>query len=227
MVIAHALLGRPGAQPLGGVISAFSTDHSNLDSRAESVSWSIPTSRDHSASVWVRFWYVISVLFRLLFACSTGVAQKQFSGEYGALLSRRSMLWERLGFGPMSARNCSKSSHRGSHVIPRPPYLAKDSLSGFSHLLRSSVQVLCSGVFVRPCVVMRMVAFSLVAHRHVFELHMTRFPFITCHRRPQRHSHSHFPCCGDGPLTVRLPKVRPVMSFMGDQYQTNPLTART
>jgi len=46
------------------------------------------------------------VFFGLLFAaCSFGVAQRQFSGEYPVLLFMRSMLYCGEGLRPMSVRN--------------------------------------------------------------------------------------------------------------------------
>lgn len=71
----------------------------------------------------IRSPLMTKILFqRVLLFCSARVAQRQLSGLYGPLLSRRSIVCLGLGRGPMSIMKFSNDeSHRAQTLMPRPP----------------------------------------------------------------------------------------------------------
>lgn len=90
-------------------------------------------------SIWVRL--------RWLAFCSVGVAQRQFSGEYGPLTFMRSMLCLGVGLRPISLRKFGyEVLHRSQISIPRPPYSEYLVLLGLQHLCTIPPQVLYSGI---------------------------------------------------------------------------------
>lgn len=218
------LLGRPGPHPRAGVVSARSIGQPslfNLRSRASGVS---PNSLAHALKCCVRPSYEIKRIAgkfsrgRLLIACSKAVAQTQFSGEYGPLLSTLSTECRDDGRGPISDKKIENSSHLWSTMIPRPPYAAYAALFGLLHRFRIPLQILYSAVFVPPCLVEDARIFSRCAH-----VQSLRRP-ILFHRlfgligtmRPQTQAHSHFNIgsLGRCSTAVRDPNTSPMLIYL-------------
>lgn len=74
-----------------------------LASRLKRVAGVIPCRRAIAETGMVSPNAVISRLLRLFNSCSPRGAQRQLLGEYGPLLSFRSIVWP-SGFGPISSR---------------------------------------------------------------------------------------------------------------------------
>ena len=167
----------------------FSTDQPHLETRADNVSSAIPVSRAHCAMVNVFPLNVQKVLFDLLLACSTRVAQKQFSGEYGPSKSFRSIECADVGLGPISAKNASNDRHRSATFIPRPPYRGYDFVFWFPHLVCMLVQILCSGLPLKLCRVFLSLADSRTVQWHPRDLETFKFPVLIKNSLPHRHLH--------------------------------------
>jgi hypothetical protein len=141
---------------------------------------------------------------RLFCACCFGVAHRQFSGEYGPLLSMRSSEHP-SGRSPMSDTNAAKSFfHRSQTEMPRPPYLSNANALGFSQRFFIPSHRMYSGwrspTEAQPCFVN-----LLTTSSRCRQPHERVFPDVRLFRGARMvfpHSHSH--------LHVRTPRgVRP------------------
>jgi len=210
---------------LTGLVRAFSVGQPKRFTLRSRVSSEIPTSRAHCDMFMVFPLKVSSWLLRLLLACSNRVAQRQFSGEYGPLLSgylSKECILD--GRGPISDRNLSKESHLGSTEIPRPPYSAYDRLEGLMHLFLIPLHVRCSVVPFNEWVVCRTLAASLREHRHFVVFLMRKFPVVhvTAFPHTQRQFQRDLDFKSSSrPITVSEPKTWPDRSnvFMPTLYQ--------
>lgn len=177
--------------------------------RSLMVSRLMPTIRAHCWSVRVSPFAVSLRLLRLLLACARAVAQMQFSGEYGPLLSMRSSI-RPSGFMPISSRNLSKVVHRSQQTIPRAPYEGYFSFFGLLQRCRIWLQTRCVFECVIPCT---KPGFGPQPH-DVLEPE-TRLAAKTSFLTPQSHTHAHL-ACRDGTglrwLTSHFPKRLPARS---------------
>lgn len=208
-------------------MSAFSSDHLSRLILRSIASALTPISLAHWAVVWVRPLSVIIRLVRLLFACSIGVAQRQFSGEYGPSLSGHlSSVCFGEGRNPMSAKNVSKESHLSATTIPRPPYRKNDWFLLLRHLLSIPPHIRCSGVLFNPCIVLLFAARARKAHLHLSDvlfLGFCKFPEADMMNAPHVHRHCHsdlVACSSDRPMMVRDPKTSPIF-IISSLYRTS------
>lgn len=209
------ILGRPGPNPRGGVLSAFSTDHLSKFSRRSSASGESPTLRAHWLVFMVKPSNVINLLFDLLLACSSRVAQRQLLNVYGPSLSgKRSIVCFGDGNDPISAKKASNECHLAETLIPLPPYRENERLFGFSHLLSIPLQILCSAVLAKPWEVLRSFTAFLSEHRQTVDRFERKFPVEQVTIEPHTHRHSHLEMARgpERPRTVREPNIWPVMS---------------
>lgn len=124
-----------------------------------------PNSLDHSVAVFDSPLCVIIKQFLRLRDCSARVAHRQFSGEYPASLSMRSIVCSFEGRLPMSLIKASKDFCQRVHtLIPLPPYCSKANRFGFLHLLSMPFHILYSLVFDFPCVALRFASNSFCKH---------------------------------------------------------------
>lgn len=171
-----------------GAVSATSTGHPAA-SLALMVCGFMPTSRAQSINTIVRPNASRRTVLRRLTDCSRTVAHRQFSGEYGPLLSLRSMECAGEGRGPMSTRKCAKVLHRSHTVIPRPPYRKYPGLEGLPHRCFMPSQTLNSGseaIGVRPDL---RLAYCWQPQEVVFPVR--RLLRLTMEVLPQSHEQSH------------------------------------
>lgn len=113
----------------------------------------IPVSNDQSLSTWVRPPIVRKRLRLVLRICSAFVAHLQLLFVYGPSLFFRSMECLSDGGLPMSAKKFSNFRQRLLTVMPRPPYLSKESHFLFKTLWSIVAQIRYTRVPYIPCVV--------------------------------------------------------------------------
>lgn len=119
-------------------------------------------SLDHSNLDFTSPKALVLCVLRRLSACSRSVAQWQFSGVYGPLLSDRSI--SRSSWYPDKAaqsRNGIKERHSSQTVIPLPPQSLKRGCVARKHLPSMSLHIPWSLVPVAPCLVNALIFCSL------------------------------------------------------------------
>lgn len=206
-------------------LSDLSTSHP-ASMRLLMVLRGIPVSFDHSCNVWVTPLCVIKRLLERLFCWTTCNTHRQFSLQYGPFTSILSKLCFLLGGWPMSSKNFSKESQRGSTKIPRAPYRGYCLLRGLLHRVLMLVHALYAMVSCIPCVRLRVRHikrfWSELKHPQEVDAPVRRVcPSITF-SLPQEHlqsqSHRRFGPMLDFDITVSRPNFLPAKSINAPMY---------
>lgn len=200
-----------------GADMALVTDHP-LSSRLLIVPGAAPMIRSHALTQWRSPLNSTIRFLRVLPACSSDVAHRQFSGLYEPLVSMRSSEWFGDGRGPISAKNASKLSRHRSHIVmPRPPYRWKFQTALFSHRVFAQDHAAYSGVADWPCVRKRRASISRLKHPQlVVWLVLSLLPdTITVFPQAQRHAQDARPSGVFSALetTSSLPNLTPQRSM--------------